>query len=133
MTAHPISIRPDTPLPEARALMKEFGIRRLPVVNAGRLVGILTSGDIREASASDATTLSVYELNYLLERIPASEVMTPDPHTISADATIGEAARLMYEHKIGGLPVSAGEALLGIITESDFCRLLMLQPEPLEA
>jgi CBS domain-containing protein len=98
-------------------------------MNKGKLVGIVTLGDIREAQASDATTLSVYELNYMLDQLTAREFMTPAPITVSPQTTVGEAARLMLEHKIGGLPVLNGEELIGIITETDFCRLLMQQSE----
>jgi len=104
--------------------MMENHIRRLPVVWHGELVGILTFGDIREAKPSDATTLSVYELNYLLDQLTAKAIMIPDPITIRPDATIQEAAQLMLHHKIGGLPVVKDGTLVGIITETDFCRLL---------
>ena len=129
MTSNPITITSQTTLPETHRLMDEHNIHRLPVINKGKLVGIVTRGDIREAQASTATTLSVYELNYLLDRIPAKEFMAYEPITISPDATIGEAARLMLQHKIGGLPVVENGELVGIITETDFCRLLTLQPE----
>ena len=129
MTPHPITITPQTTLPEARRLMREHHIRRLPVVEKDKLVGIVTLGDIREAQPSPATTLSIYEMNYMLDRLTAKEFMTRDLVTISPDATIGEAARLMVDRKIGGMPVVEGGKLVGIITETDFCRLLMLQPE----
>jgi len=129
MTPNPITITPQTTLPEAHRLMNEHNVRRLPVVNKGKLVGIVTRGDVREAQASDATTLSVYELNYLLDQIPAKEFMAYEPITVSADAPIGEAARRMLQHKIGGLPVVEYGELVGIITETDLCRMLILQPE----
>jgi CBS domain-containing protein len=129
MTLNPITITTRTTLPEAHLLIHKHNIRRLPVMNKGKLVGIVTLGDIREAQASDATTLSVYELNYMLDQLTAREYMTPDPIVISPDATIADAARLMVDHKIGGLPVLDGGELTGIITETDFCRLLMMQPE----
>ena len=129
MTSNPITITPQTTLPEAHQLMDKYNIRRLPVINKGKLVGIVTRGDIREAQASDATTLSIYELNYLLDRTPAKEFMAYDPITIAADAPIGEAARRMLQHKIGGLPVVEYGKLVGIITETDLCRLLILQQE----
>ena len=132
MTPNPITITPQTTLPEAKRLMDEHYVRRLPVIHKGKLVGIVTRGDIREAQASTATTLSVYELNYLLDRTPAKEFMAHDPITISPDAPIGEAARRMMQHKIGGLPVVEYGELVGIITETDFCRLLILQPEHTE-
>ncbi len=129
MTPNPITITPQTTLPEAHRLMDEHYIRRLPVIKQGKLVGIVTLGDIRQAQASNATTLSVYELNYLLDQIPAKEFMAYKPITISPDATIAEAACLMLQYKIGGLPVIENGELVGIITETDFCRLLILQPE----
>ena len=129
MTPNPITITPQTTLPEAHRLMNEHNVRRLPVVNKGKLVGIVTRGDVREAQASDATTLSVYELKYLLDQIPAKEFMAYEPITVSADAPIGEAARRMLQHKIGGLPVFEYGELVGIITETDLCRMLILQPE----
>lgn len=132
MTPNPITITPQTTLPEARRLMDEHFVRRLPVVHRGKLVGIVTRGDIREAQASTATTLSVYELNYLLDNLPAKEFMAYEPISISVDATIAEAARRMQQHKIGALPVVEYGELVGIITESDLCRLLMSQSEYLE-
>jgi acetoin utilization protein AcuB len=132
MTPNPTTITLQTTLPEARRLMDEHYVRRLPVIHKGKLVGIVTRGDIREAQASTATTLSVYELNYLLDEIPAKDFMAYEPITISPDAPIGEAARRMLQHKIGGLPVVEYGELVGIITETDLCRLLILQPEPAE-
>jgi CBS domain-containing protein len=130
MTEKVITITPQTTLPEAQRIMLEHKIRRLPVMKSGKLVGIVTLGDIREANPSDATTLSIYELNYLMDRLTAKDFMTPNPITITPDATIAEAARLMVEHKIGGLPVIDRDDLVGIITETDFCRLLISQSEP---
>jgi CBS domain-containing protein len=124
-----MTITPQTTLPEAQRIMLECNIRRLPVLKGDKLVGIVTLGDIREAKPSDATTLSIYELNYLLDQLTAKDFMTPNPITIAPDATIAEAARLMVEHKIGGLPVVDHGKLVGIITETDLCRLLMMQPE----
>lgn len=132
MTPNPITITPQTTLPEARRLMDEHYVRRLPVIHKGKLVGIVTRGDIREAQASTATALSIYELNYLLDGIPAKEFMTYEPITIAADAPISEAARRMLQNKIGGLPVVEFGELVGIITETDFCRLLILQQEHAE-
>ena len=129
MTPDPITIDPHTTLPEAGRLMKECNIRRLPVVENGRLVGIATLGDIREASPSNATSLSIYELNYLLSRLTVDEIMTRDPISIEPDTSIDAAARLMLERKIGGLPVVEGGKVIGIITESDIFRLLVTEGE----
>lgn len=127
MTSDPIIIDPRTTLPEAARLMKECSIRRLPVVENGRLVGIVTLGDIREASPSNATSLSIYELNYLLSRLTIGEVMTREPISITSDTSIEAAARLMLERKIGGLPVVDAGKVVGIITESDIFRLLVTE------
>ncbi len=122
MTTDVVTVAPETPIMEAQNLMKEKGIRRLPVVDKrGRLVGIITQGDIQEASPSDATSLSIWELNYLLARTRVAEVMTKREEllSISPDEPIEQAASLMRQHKVGGLPVLKGEKLVGIITESD--------------
>ena len=122
MTSEVVMISPNQTLPEAHALMKGHKIRRLPVVDGGELIGILTLGDLREASPSDATSLSVFEMNYLLGRLPVSKIMTRDPLTVSPASGLIEAAKLMLHHKISGLPVMEGDELVGIITESDIFR-----------
>jgi acetoin utilization protein AcuB len=108
--------------------MKTNGFRRLPVVNdAGKLIGILTLGDVRGAEASPATSLSVWELNYLLARLKVSSVMTANPVMIQPQTTIGEAAKVMLDHKVSGLPVVDDDhKLIGIITESDIFRMVVL-------
>ncbi len=130
MTPNPITIDPQTTLPEAHKLMKECHIRRLPVVENGKVVGILTQGDIREASPSTHTSLSIFELNYLLAKLTVEKIMTRDPIAIAPTATIREAAQWMLEHKIGSLPVVENDKLVGIITESDIFRVLVQEPEP---
>jgi acetoin utilization protein AcuB len=132
MTPNPITITLQTTLPEARQLMERYYIRRLPVVKKGKLVGIVTRGDIREAQSSKGTTLSVCEMNFFLDQLTAEEFMAYEPITIAPDATIEEAAGLMLQHKIGGLPVVENGELVGIITETDLCRVLLLQPEHIE-
>jgi len=122
MSSEVVLVSPEQTLPEAHELMKGHKIRRLPVVEDGLLVGIITLGDIREASPSDATSLSVFEMNYLLGRLPVSKIMTRDPLTVHPATGIIEAAKLMLHHKIGGLPVVDGDELVGIITESDIFR-----------
>jgi acetoin utilization protein AcuB len=125
MTRNPISTNRDTSLPEASRLMTDNGIRHLPVVEHGKLVGIVTWGDIREASASDATSLTVFELAYLLKKLPVGKIMTPRPITVTPTTAISRAAQLMLEHKIGGLPVVEDEKLVGILTESDIFQMLV--------
>ncbi|MBN1967348.1 MAG: CBS domain-containing protein [Anaerolineae bacterium] len=133
MTADVITITPDTAVPDAHNLMRKHGIRRLPVAQDGQLVGIVSMTDIMEAKPSDATHLDVWELNYLLSRLPVSEIMTTDLYTVRTDSTLLEAAQLMYEHKVGGIPVvDTGRRLAGIVTESDIFRVLidwLKQPE----
>lgn len=126
MTRDVVTISSDMTLPEAHRLMIDRKIRRLPVVDHGRLVGIVTRGDIRGAEPSGATSLSIWEVNYLLARLKIGELMSSNPATISAEATIGEAARLMLEKKISGLPVvDQARQVVGIITESDIFRMVV--------
>jgi CBS domain-containing protein len=125
MTADPITAPPTMTLPDALKLMHERGIRRLPILEHGRLVGIVTRGDLRGAQPSQATSLSVFELHYLVGRITLDQIMTRNPVTVPDTATIPEAARLMLQHKIAGLPVLRGDRLVGIITESDIFRLVV--------
>ena len=118
----PITINPEASFFEARNLIHEKGIRHLPVVDKNnKLVGIVTDRDIRQAAPSDATLLSVQELNYLLGKLKVSAFMTPKDKliTITPDALIEEAVQLMHDHKIGCLPVVEGEKLYGIFTETD--------------
>jgi CBS domain-containing protein len=126
MTREVITINPDMTLPEAHRLMTDHKIRRLPVIENGRLVGIVTLGDVREAEPSSATSLSIWEVNYLLAKLKIGEIMTSKPITIAAEETIGEAARLMLEKKVSGLPViDEKQHVIGIITESDIFRLVV--------
>ena len=126
MTCKVITVAPDTTLPEAHRIMADENIRRLPVVEHGRLIGIVTRGDVRGAEPSGATSLSIWEVNYLLAKLKVGEIMTVQPATISPNDTIGEAARVMLEKKISGLPVVDPEGIiLGIITESDIFRLVV--------
>lgn len=125
MTPGPVSIQIDTPLPEAHRIMTKHQIRRLPVMDGDRLVGIVTRGDIRGAEASEATSLSIWELNYLLSKLTIDRVMTREVITVEPETTIGDAAKLMLDHKIAGLPVLSEGKLVGIITESDIFRLMV--------
>jgi acetoin utilization protein AcuB len=118
----PVTIGPEASFYEARNLIHEKGIRHLPVVDKNNsLVGIVTDRDIREAAPSDATLLSVQELNYLLGKLKVSSFMTPKAKliTITPDTLIEEAVQLMHDNKIGCLPVVEGGTLYGIFTETD--------------
>jgi acetoin utilization protein AcuB len=133
MTSKVITVDIHTALPDAHKLMRSHKIRRLPVMDGDTVVGIVTRSDIREASPSDATSLSVWELHYLLSKLSMADIMTPKPITILPTATIKDAARLMYTHKIGGLPVVDSEGQLqGIITESDIFRILITWLDQME-
>ena len=127
MTSNPVTITPKTKLPEVHKLLTERRIRRLPVVADDKLVGIVTLGDVREAEPSDATSLSVFELNYLLAQLPAERIMTRNPITVTPDTPLRVAAHIMLTQKIGGLPVVSSGKLVGIITETDIFRVLVQQ------
>ena len=119
MKSNPITVGPQDSFRHAMNLIRQRGIRHLPVVEDGRLVGIVTDRDIRQASASPATSLEMHELHYLLERVKVLDIMTAKVITVTPDTPIEDAARLMLQHRIGSLPVLAGTDLLGIITETD--------------
>ncbi len=114
------------PIQEALNLMLEKGIRRLPVVNSkGRLRGIVSDRDLLHASPSDATSLSVWELHYLLSKVTLRDVMTKSVITLEGDTPVEEAARIMVEKKIHGMPVMDGDNVVGIITETDLFKVLV--------
>ncbi len=125
MKREPITISPETGILEASRLLRQYKIRHLPVVKGGRLVGILTDRDLKRVSPSPATSLSVYEVNYLLDRLEAKEVMTKQVVTVTPKTTIEEAAKLLLASKIGGLPVVEGDVLVGIVTETDVLEALV--------
>ncbi len=126
MSRNPITITPDTSLHDALRTMREEKIRRLPVLDRkGKLVGIVLERDLLYASPSPATSLSVYELNYLVAKITVGELMTRDVITVEDDCPIEEAARVMVDHHISGLPVMRGGVLVGMITESDLFRVFL--------
>lgn len=125
MTPNPVTVSPETTVPEAHKLMTDRRIRRLPVVKDGRLVGIVTRGDVRGAQPSEASSLSIFELNYLLTKLTLDRIMTRDPVTIRPDETVYDAARLMLQKKIAGLPVVEQGRVVGVITESDIFRMIV--------
>lgn len=131
MTSPVISIIPATPLSTAHQVMKEHGIRRLPVLEDDKLVGIITIGDVREASPSDATTLSIWELNYLWAQLTTEKIMTRKVLTVHPDTSMLDAAELMLNQKVSGLPVVTEEGeLVGMITESDIFKMLVASRVP---
>jgi acetoin utilization protein AcuB len=124
----PVTIGPEASFFDARKIIQDKGIRHLPVVdNKNKLVGLVTDRDIREAAPSDATSLSVGEINYLLGKLQVSSFMTPQKKliTISPDTLVEEAAQLMHDKKIGCIPVVEDGKLYGIFTETDALALLV--------
>lgn len=119
MTPKVITITPDQSLLIAKERLQKHGVRRLPVVRDGALVGIVTDQHVRQAWASPATSLSTHELLCLLEQVMVEEVMTPHPPTVAPETPLLEAARLLRDRSIGGLTVVEGGRVVGIITESD--------------
>jgi acetoin utilization protein AcuB len=122
MTRALVTATPDTTVTDARALMARERIRHLLVTDGGRLVGIVTDRDIRLNLASPATSLSVWELNFLLARLTVGQVMTKSLLVVEPERDAREAARIMLDHRIGALPVLEGDRLVGILTESDLVR-----------
>ena len=126
MTKRPITVTEDTSLNKALDMMRKESVRRLPVMDSsGKLVGIVLEKDLLYASPSPATSLSVFEIHTLLSRITVGDVMARDVITVTEDTALEEAARIMADNKISGLPVMRGEALVGIITETDLFKLFL--------
>jgi acetoin utilization protein AcuB len=121
-----ITVRPETPMPEALDLMRKEHIRRLPVVNKrGELIGIVTETNLLKASPSEATSLSIYEVTYLLSKLTVERIMTREVVTVTEDTPLEEAARIMADHHFSGLPVMRGKELVGIITETSLFRVFL--------
>jgi acetoin utilization protein AcuB len=131
MTGGLITVRPETPILEARDLMVKERIRHLLVTDeGGALVGIVTDRDIRLNLPSQATSLSVWEINHLLTKLTVEQVMTRSVITIGPDRPARDGAQLMLDHKIGALPVLDGGHLIGIFTETDIVRAFVRATAP---
>jgi acetoin utilization protein AcuB len=124
MTKNPITVDSETLVLDAQRIMKENNIRRLPIVDKGKLVGIITQHDLLEAAPSPATSLSIHELNYLLSKMKVKEIMKKNPVTLTPDTPFEEALRIGQEKKIGSFPVVDNGKLVGIATESDIIRFV---------
>ncbi len=126
MSRQPITVTPDTGIDQALKVMRDDKVRRLPVVNRrGILVGIVSEKDLLQAAPSPATSLSIHEMHYLLAQMRVSEVMTKDVVTVTEYTPLEEAARIMVDNKIGGLPVMRDDKLIGIITETDLFKIFI--------
>ena len=130
MKRYPITIPSNTKIYEAHRIMADKHIRHLPVVENGKLLGIVTLGDLRGAEPSEAATLSNLELNYLLTMTTMEKIMTREVITVTPTTPLRKAAKLMLEYKIGGLPVLEAGKVVGIITESDIFRALVEELDP---
>jgi len=120
-----ISVSPDEPIHDALAMFKKEHIRRAPVIKDGKLVGIISQGDLLNASPSPVTTLSVWEMNYLLSKVTVKHVMSKKVLTLDVDTPIEEAARMMADNKIGGMPVTNNGRIVGVITEGDLFKVFL--------
>jgi acetoin utilization protein AcuB len=126
MTPRPITVTEDKSIDRALELMRKEKVRRFPVLDKhGELVGIVSEKDLLYASPSPATSLGVYEIPYLLARIKMRDIMTRDVITVTEDTPLEEAARIMVDNKIGGLPVVRNDKLVGIITETDMFKIFL--------
>jgi acetoin utilization protein AcuB len=126
MTPNPITIGLGSAVPDALRIMQERKVRRLPVLDAsGRLAGIVSENDLRHVSPSPATTLAVWEISELVAKIKVAQVMTRNVITVSEDTPLEDAARLMADHKISGLPVMHESKVTGIITETDLFKAFL--------
>lgn len=124
--SHPIiSIAPDMPVHDALNLFKREHIRRAPVIKDSKLIGIVSDKDLLNASPSPATSLSIWEMNYLMSKITVAEVMTKEVLTVEESTPIEEAARIMADNKVGGLPVLRDGHVVGIITETDLFKIFL--------
>ena len=120
-----ITVSPDAPINDVLAMFKEEHIRRAPVIKNGKLVGIITQTDLLNASPSPVTTLSVWEMHYLISKVTVARVMTKRARVVDVNTPIEEAARIMADYKIGGLPVVNLDRVVGMITETDLFKVFI--------
>jgi acetoin utilization protein AcuB len=129
MTSEVITVSSHCPLPDAYWLMIENKIRRLPVMDNSKLIGIVTLENLRRINPISIAGLDILQINNMLAKLPVRQLMTENPITIFPDAPLIDAARMMLEHKISALPVLDGNKLVGIITESDIFRAFVESEE----
>ena len=124
MTKNPVCVDENTPITEAKQMMLKNGFGKLPVLNSSKkLVGIVTKNDIAKASPSEATTLDMYEISYLLSKLTCGKCMTKKVLTVSENEVVEEAAKIMIDNEIGCVPVVENDVVVGIVTESDLFQL----------
>lgn len=120
-----ISVTQDMPINDVLAMFRKEHIRRAPVIKDGKLVGIVSERDLLNASPSSVTTLSVWELNYLISKVTVKNVMTKKVVCVDQETPIEEAARIMADKKIGGVPVMSNGNVVGMITETDLFKIFL--------
>lgn len=126
MTSNPFTVLPDAPVADAMDLIRREKVHRLPVLDRDKkLVGIVSEKDLLYASPSPASTLSVYEMSALLARLEVKKVMTKEVLTVTEETLVEDAAHLMIDKNVGGLPVLREGLLVGIVTESDIFKLFI--------
>ncbi|UCF94928.1 MAG: CBS domain-containing protein [Desulfobacterales bacterium] len=126
MSKEVVTVDADDSMQDALKLIKQHQIRMLPVLRNGKLVGIVTDRDLKRASASDATTLDVHELLYLVTKIKVQNIMTPEPITVPPDFTVEETAEVLLKNRISGVPVVDHDGkIVGTITQSDLFRVMI--------
>lgn len=125
MTGEVLTVNQDEPIRRPWELVEEKKLRRFPVMEGGKLVGIITDRDLRNATASSVVLTEKRYHDFLLDNVKVESVMTPNPVTVSPDTDLKEAARKLLEMKVGGLPVVEGDRLVGIITETDMLDALV--------
>ena len=125
MTTNLITVDVQTPIMEALDIMKHNKVKRLPVTKSGKFVGLVSRNMIRDASPSEANSLSVHELNYIIFKMTVGYLMVKKPITVSPDLPVEEAIWLGIQHGVGALPVLEKNTLVGIITESDISRIVI--------
>lgn len=125
--SHPvITVHPNMPVQDALNMMKKEKVRRFPVVDKhGHMIGLVCETDLLNASPSEATSLSIWEINYLLSRLTVEKVMTREVITVTEDTPLEEAARIMADRRVGGLPVMRDGEVVGMITETDLFKIFL--------
>lgn len=124
--SHPvISVSPEAPIHDTLVMFKKEHIRRAPVIKNGKLVGIVSERDLLNASPSPVTSLSIWEINYLISKVTVKQVMSKKVKTIDENTPIEEAARIMADNKFGGIPITRSGKVVGIITETDLFKIFL--------